>query len=87
MNARKRVPISDKPTTPREQFAARLRELAGDKTAAVLAEEWGYSPDAVLKFLRGDKLPEMNRWPEIAEALGLSSWLDLLPKKPKARKK
>lgn len=86
MPARKRVPVTAKPETPRELFAARLRELAGDKTAAKLAEEWGYSSDAILKFLRGDKTPEMNRWPDIAAACGLDSWLDLLPRK-QAKKK
>jgi hypothetical protein len=74
-----RKPIKKKPATPREQFAARLRKLAGNKTGVELAAAWGCTTDAALKYLRGDRIPKLDDWPIIAAGLGLDRWQDLLP--------
>ncbi len=75
---KKRAAITKKPRTPRELFAARLRELAGDRTAAELAKVWGVSADAAGLYLSGKRVPKLDDWPTIAKAFGLS-WTDLLP--------
>lgn len=76
---KKRAENKKKPKTPREQFAARLRVLAGDRPASELAPLWGVSTDAALKYLRGDRTPKLDEWPAIAAGLGLERWQDLLP--------
>jgi transcriptional regulator with XRE-family HTH domain len=68
-----------KPKTPRERFAARLRELLGDRPASFLADAVGVKPDAVLKWLRGANTPDLDYWPKLAKAFGLDDWRDLLP--------
>lgn len=68
-----------KPRTPRERFAARLRELVGNRPASFLADAIGVKPDTVLKWLRGDNTPDLDYWPDIAKALGLKDWRELLP--------
>ncbi len=68
-----------KPKSPREKFAARLRELLGDRPASFLADAVGVKPDAVLKWLRGANTPDLDYWPKLAKAFGLNDWRDLLP--------
>lgn len=69
-----------KPKTPREKFAANLRELAGNRPASEIAEAMGVTPDTVLKWLRGDRTPDLDLWPELAKVLKLDDPRDLLPK-------
>ena len=76
---RKRIPPKGKPKTPREKLAARLRELAGETPATVLAESWGCSPQAVRKWLAGDTIPDLKYWPKIAATFGLKDYREILP--------
>lgn len=76
---KKRTTSKKKPKTPREQFAARLRDLVGDRPASDFADAWDSTPDGVLKYLRGDRTPKLDQWPKIAASLGLKNWQDLLP--------
>lgn len=59
-------------------FANHLSKLVGDKSGEVAAAV-GVSHDAVLKWCCGDSFPSLDKWPDIAKALGLSSWRELLP--------
>jgi hypothetical protein len=68
-----------KPKTPREKFAARLRELAGSRPASEIATAMDLTPDTVLKWLRGDRTPDLDLWPDLAKVLGLKDPRDLLP--------
>lgn len=68
-----------KPKSPREKFAARLRELVGDKPASEIAKAMDLTPDTVLKWLRGDRTPDLDLWPDLAKVLGLKDPRDLLP--------
>ncbi len=77
MGKKRQKPKRD--NSPSGLFAARLRELMADRPAPELAETLGVTPDAVLKWLRGDRTPPLDQWPAIAKALGLSDWRDLLP--------
>lgn len=65
--------------SPSHQFTRRLRALLGDRTATELAQALGITPNAVGKWLRGERTPPMDDWPAIAKALGLDDWRDLLP--------
>jgi len=76
---KKRSATKKQPKTPRQQFAARLKELAGERPASHFAPLWGCNPDAVLKYLRGDRTPKLDMWPKIAASFGLKNWQDLLP--------
>jgi len=67
------------PSSPRGMFATRLRHLAGDKSPTELANRIGCTPDTVRKYLTGKRTPDLNDWPEIAKAIGLKRWQDLLP--------
>lgn len=77
---KKRKVIRRRPVTPREQFAARLRELAGDRTTVELAIAWGCSTDAAGKYLLGKRMPDFDDLPKIAAGLGLTRWQELIPK-------
>lgn len=68
-------------TSPSGQFAKRLNQLLRNQPASDLADKLGVSDDAVLKWLRGDRTPPIDQWPDIAKALGLSDWRDLIPPK------
>lgn len=76
---RKRDPVRKKPKTAREKFAARLRELAGDRTSVELAKEWGVSGGAVRQWLRGDTIPDIDHWVKIASYFGFSDYREMLP--------
>lgn len=76
---KKRTTGKKPPKTPRQQFAARLKELAGERPASYYAPLWGCKPDAVLKYMRGDRTPKLDMWPKIAASFGLENWQDLLP--------
>ena len=72
-----------KPKTLKQAFSARLRELAKDTPASDIAEHVGATPDAVLKWLRGDSFPDIDRWPTIALYFGFADYREMLPKSPK----
>lgn len=78
MGKTRHVPTG-KPKTPRERFAARLRELAGERPASAIAEAMGVTTDTVLKWLRGDRTPDLDLWPNLAKTLGVKDPRDLLP--------
>ena len=75
---RKRKPFTGKPKTPSDKFAVRLGALVGDDAQRV-ASDVGVSYDAVLKWCRGDNIPDLDRWPALAKSLGLKDWRELLP--------
>lgn len=64
----------------RERFAENLRELAKDRQAHEIASRAGVTTDAVLKWLRGETLPDLDKWPALARAIGLKDYRKLLPK-------
>lgn len=68
-----------KANTPRRKFAHRLHQLAGKRTLAQIAEDVGVEAVTVSKWFSGDNLPDLDYWPKLATALGLSDWRDLLP--------
>lgn len=70
---RKRLPLKGKGKTPREIFARRLNQLWGDRTAAELADRCGVSPETASKWLQGATIPELDSWPTLARALGITS--------------
>jgi transcriptional regulator with XRE-family HTH domain len=76
---KKRAVTTDKPKTLKERFAANLRLLAGERPASSIADSMGVTPDTVLKWLRGDRTPDLDTWPSLAKALNLKDWRDLLP--------
>lgn len=76
---KKRSVSTDKPKTLKERFAANLRQLAGDHTAVEIATHLGVTPDAVLKWLRGRNMPDLELWPDLAKYFGLKDYRDLLP--------
>lgn len=76
---KKRKIIRRRPRTPREQFAARLRELAGERTTVELGEAWGVTPGAAGHYLSGRRTPGFDLLPIIAKSFGLDDWNDLLP--------
>jgi transcriptional regulator with XRE-family HTH domain len=61
------------------RFGARLAQLLGNRPASYLAEKLKVSPDAVLKWMRGQRTPSIDDWDAIAQALGLASYRDLIP--------
>lgn len=61
------------------QIAARLNALLGDRPASYLAQQLGISTDAVSKWLRADRTPDVDKWSDIAKALGGNDFRDLLP--------
>lgn len=65
---------------PHQQFAARLRLLAGERTTVELGGLIGVSPNTVGKWFKGERTPELDQWPAIAKAFGLDHWTDLLPR-------
>lgn len=60
------------------KFAAHLASLIGDDSVRV-AESVGVSPDAVRKWCRGAMVPNLEHWPKLAAAVGLTDWRELLP--------
>lgn len=77
---KKRQAVKKKPVKPREQFAARLRALAGDRTTIEIGDLLGVSPNTVGKWLKGHRVPDLDEWPAIAEVFGLEHWTELLPR-------
>jgi hypothetical protein len=77
--AKKRTIPKGKPRTLRQRFAARLRDLAGDRTTIDLGEAIGVNHETVRLWLRGDRLPDLDQWPALAKALGVADYRDLLP--------
>lgn len=67
-----------------QEFARRLRILmdAANLTPESFAEKIGVSGDAARKWLRGDDVPDITRWPRIAGALKLTDTSDLFPMFP-----
>ena len=73
----------DMDSTVKEGFAARLIELCADKGLAAehgrqtkLAAQFGVSPNAARKWLRGDGMPELQMAVEISEWAGVNvNWL------------
>lgn len=63
---------------PLRRFAEHLSTLVGDSAPRV-AEAVGVSSDSVRKWCRGDMVPNLEHWPKLATAVGLSDWRELLP--------
>lgn len=76
---RKRIPPAGRPKTLREKLAARLRKLAGTRPAHEIAAKVGVSVNTVLKWLKAENTPDLEYWPDLAAALGLDDYRDLLP--------
>jgi transcriptional regulator with XRE-family HTH domain len=66
------------------KFGQRLEHLAAEAglTTAEFAEKVGLTEDAIRRYYRGADVPRLDRWPEIARALGLKNAKDLLPDLP-----
>lgn len=77
---RKRVAPKGRPKTLRQKLAARLRDLAGERPAHEIAASVGVSTNTVLKWLKAENSPDLEYWPDLAAALGLKDYRDLLPK-------
>ena len=71
--------VEPDPTTPNGQWALYLRHLMGDMSAADLAREIHMSRTSVFKWLRGDVIPPLNVWAQIARTLHLPGWESLAP--------
>lgn len=65
----------------RGEFTAHLRKLAAGRTPEEMSVVLGCTVDAARKYLRGDRIPPIESWPEYAKALGLSDWRELIPPK------
>lgn len=76
---RKRIRPSFKPNTVRRKFAHRLHDLADGLTYADIAKVCGTSTETVSKWFAGENLPDLEYWPKLAKALGLSDYRELLP--------
>ena len=70
--------------TPAGLFGQRLEKLMIERglTTEEFAEAAGLTSDAIRKYLRGVSVPHINRWPELARALGLNDAAQLTPKIP-----
>lgn len=75
---RKKVRPEFKRDTPRHKFVHRLHDLAGERTFEEIANAVGVSKVTVSKWFSGDNLPDLDYWPKLAKALGLSDIRDLL---------
>jgi len=66
------------------KFGQRLEQLATEAglTTAEFADRAGVTEDAIRRYFRGADVPRLDRWPEIARALGLKNAKDLLPDLP-----
>ena len=70
--------------TPAGKFGEHLEQLMirAGLTPPELAERIGVSADAVRKYLRGTYTPVIDKWPQLARALGLKNAKDLVPDLP-----
>lgn len=71
--------VEPDPTTPNGQWALHLRHLMGGKSADDLAAAIDRDRTSVFKWLRGDVIPPLEVWSQIAKTLQLSGWTALAP--------
>ncbi len=76
---RKRTRPTFKRDTPRHKFVHHLHDLAGTRTFQEIADAVGVAKITVAKWFNGDNLPDLDYWPDLAKAMGLKNWRDLLP--------
>lgn len=76
---KRHVPRVTKGAALSMRIAARLNELLGDRPASYLAAKLGVSVDAVTKWLHAHRTPDVDKWDQIAVALGGKSFRDILP--------
>jgi ribosome-binding protein aMBF1 (putative translation factor) len=69
------------------RFAEHLRELLAQSglTTAEFAKKIKKSTDVCNMYMQGTRMPPFKHWRKIADALGLSTVNDLLPRLPLAR--
>jgi ribosome-binding protein aMBF1 (putative translation factor) len=70
--------------TPAGKFGQRLEALMmrAGLTTTELSARIGITPDTLRKYIRGVLTPDIDRWPDVARALGLKNAKELLPDLP-----
>jgi transcriptional regulator with XRE-family HTH domain len=70
--------------TPLEKFGELFRSLVEKSglNTLELAERTGLTPDSIRRYLRGERIPNIGKWLELARALGLKDVKDLIPSIP-----
>lgn len=70
--------IKHKPGSVRHCFAVGFRKLTEKHEASALADILGVGEDMIRKYWRGDRIPPVDSWDDIAVKLGKKTWRDLL---------
>lgn len=84
----RRLESLDSPLPPglRGEFCKTIRRFVKDRGIAEISNSTGLSPTFLRQVVAGKKVPDMDRWPELAKRLGLSHWTELFDVKRSAKK-
>lgn len=83
----RRLESLDLPLPPglRGQFCKRFRALVKASSVGEVAEKSGLSATFLRRIVAGDRVPDIDTWPELAKRLGLKHWTEFFDA-PRVRK-